>query len=36
MELRRQLVETHGNGLRAISPFSRPFCLPPVATGCDR
>jgi hypothetical protein len=36
MERLRQLVATHGNGLRRSEPFLAFFHLPPVATGCNR
>jgi hypothetical protein len=32
----RQPVASHGNRFRLFRPFSRPFHLPPAATGCAR
>jgi hypothetical protein len=35
MELRRQLVATHGNGFRLLSPFRPSLDLPLIAIGCN-
>jgi hypothetical protein len=36
MERLRQLAATQGNGFGLFEAFSKPFHLPPLATGCAR